>query len=595
LLSLKFWDKKVMFYMTLKILRSFTFFHKVRLKNIFLRFFKDLFIWKEIEKMIEANFISISNSFIYNSKKKFSFPLLSAFLFNFYMLEMDLYLEKFIFQYNLKKNFYKTFQNAENVFYSYKYTLKHFFPLKVEQSLSSVVDIRLLSYVKYKNLSKYFSFNQKFSRIYEKNIYYSRYLDSLILGFISSKAFVYFLKSKLLTFLKTKLHFSIKELKIFNFGGKNTIFLGVCINSVQTLKNFNRLRLNRKYFLQAFGKILNKQNSLYNFLNKSFYYNFKFDFYHLFNDNCFKSSSILKNFCSLTFYSQSLYYIRINSVFFRLQKNLFLSGETLTSFKYLNFNKYNKYVFNFYNLKLQILLQHILKNLSSYLSSSLSPLELKLYNSFLQLKRKALLLYNEYQSVNLFSNTYENENSQFYNAFFNKHIFSKKAIFSPPKKKSLVYNSYFLPSSKNFSSESFKFFIPFKILLNKLKSLGFLHPFKTRPISNVHFLFFEDDFIIRSFGFIAYSFLHWFSLCEDFFRLRFLVELIRESCFLTLCRKHNKSKIWAYSVYSFDLIISKTLNSTKSFFPGHKYIYLRKVKSLNSDYFDFDESFFLEN
>jgi hypothetical protein len=581
--------------MTLKVLRSFTSIHKTRLKNVFFRFLKDPFIWQEIEKMIETNFVNISNNSIYDSRKNLSSSLLSSFLFNLYMLEIDFYLEKFIFKYSLKKIFYKGFKSIKKSFSSYKYKLNNFFPLRVEQNLKSLSNLRTLNYFKYNKLNNYIFFYNKFSRVYEKNVYYCRYLDALILGFISSKTFVSFLEAKVVTLLRTNLHFDIKELTIFDFKEKNVIFLGIYINPTRNSKFFSNLRVNRKYFLKTFGKILKSQSLLSNFLNKRFHYNFNSDIYRLFPNRSFCTFSSRKSFCDLIFHSQALYYIRLNNLFLTHYKNEFSCDENLTSFKYLDFSKYNKYVFNFYNSKLQILLQHILKNLSSYLSSSLSPLDLKLYNFLLQFKRNILLLYNECEPLVSFSNQDENKNSKLYIGFSSTGILFRKSMFFSVKKKSLLYNNFFLLKSKISLFESFNFFIPFKILLKKLKSLGFLHPFKNRPISNVHFIFFEDVYIIKSFGFVAYSFLHWFSLCKDFSRLRFLIELIKESCFLTLCRKHNKSKVWAYSVYTFDLIISKNLHSTKSFFPKRDFFYLEKIDVLNSWYFDFDESFFLES
>nr|YP_009512076.1 maturase [Euglena hiemalis]AXI98008.1 maturase [Euglena hiemalis] len=143
--------------------------------------------------------------------------------------------------------------------------------------------------------------------------------------------------------------------------------------------------------------------------------------------------------------------------------------------------------------------------------------------------------------------------------------------------------------------KSFKNLKIFFLLININNLLVFCILSKNRAISNIHFLFFEDIDIIKIFGFVAYSFLHWFVLCEDFFRLRYLVGLIKESCFLTLCRKHNKSKVWAYSAYTFDLIISKNLHFTKSFFPKQKDFNFKKINSLSSWYFDFNDSLFLED
>lgn len=70
--------------------------------------------------------------------------------------------------------------------------------------------------------------------------------------------------------------------------------------------------------------------------------------------------------------------------------------------------------------------------------------------------------------------------------------------------------------------------------------------------------------------------------------------MLRESCFLTICRKHNKSKSWAYDVYTADLNIFGNLFITKSYFPTRKRVLFMKKKffPLKFQLF-FDDKFFL--
>lgn len=82
-------------------------------------------------------------------------------------------------------------------------------------------------------------------------------------------------------------------------------------------------------------------------------------------------------------------------------------------------------------------------------------------------------------------------------------------------------------------------------------------------------------------------------LIDNFAKVKVLINLLRESCFLTLCRKHNKSKSWAYSVYTPNLILSRSLFSTKSFFPSRKNVIKMKKKFVINSYFPFDEEFFI--
>lgn len=111
-------------------------------------------------------------------------------------------------------------------------------------------------------------------------------------------------------------------------------------------------------------------------------------------------------------------------------------------------------------------------------------------------------------------------------------------------------------------------------------------------MSNLSLIFFSDNFVIKSSSYIVYSLLCWFSFCNDFFKLKFFVELIRESCLLTLCRKHNKTRSWIYNSYTYELIIFKNLYYGKVFFPDAKFVsklYNKKYFLLEN--FELDESF----
>jgi len=68
-------------------------------------------------------------------------------------------------------------------------------------------------------------------------------------------------------------------------------------------------------------------------------------------------------------------------------------------------------------------------------------------------------------------------------------------------------------------------------------------------------LYLEDTKLIKSFSYICYIFLTWFRCCKNLLKLKSFIAIIRESCFLTLARKHNKNKAWAYKVYTSDCVM----------------------------------------
>nr|P31916.3 RecName: Full=Maturase-like protein 2 [Euglena gracilis]CAC69146.1 maturase [Euglena gracilis] len=577
--SIKFWDSQIKNFMTLKIIKLFDYVHKVRLKNIFSKFTYDSFFFVEIDKMFNLNLVNISSNLIYNSIENFGCSLLSSFFLNLYILEGDFFLDRFIFKICFKRNLFKTFFSFKKVSFFYQYSLKNFIPLRLEKNFFVSSFLKEVNSGKYHNIDIFYLFNNKVFTVYEKNIYYVRYLNFLIFGFLSSKNFIFFFKLKYLFFLRNKLYFNFREVQIFSSSNDKVIFLGVYIAYNKIYNFFEKLRVNKKYFLNVFQKIITKHNTFLKALKNIFHYSRCFNF---FKKNCYPNFYKKKNFSFFNFYTESFRILKFFDAFFINTHHFFLPVELITSTKLVNFQKYTMYSFDFYNQKLSILLKDILENFNQFLSCSLVSIDLNLYNCLFEFKKHLVLLYNYYSPVYSFFSK-----RQRYKLNFNSFNYYSFSNFSGQNR------SFF--SSKANQFRFFKFFVPFKVFLKKLRLLGFIHPFKFRPIGNVRLLLFEDKFILRNFGFFVYSVLNWFSICENFSHLRFFVELIRESCFLTLCRKHNKMKLWSYSVYTFDLVFSKSVYRTISFFPTRKFIFNLKRKSFLVDVrFNLDETIFLE-
>jgi hypothetical protein len=174
-------------------------------------------------------------------------------------------------------------------------------------------------------------------------------------------------------------------------------------------------------------------------------------------------------------------------------------------------------------------------------------------------------------------------------------------LYNGIKKEDYTYKSNFVIkkilflSNKNKKQTKTYFLIscPVSYILSKFENLGFINLRKKRPISNVKFLTYEDREIIRTFGAFSYSLLNWFRCVDNFSKVKFLIEVIRQSCILTLCRKHNKRKTWAYGVYTPNLILNYYIYENKSFFPTKKLVSTMKKSFLyNQIDFLFFETFF---
>lgn len=439
------------------------------------------------------------------------------------------------------------------------------------------------------NLLSNFKINCLSTQVYRKNVYFVRYLDSVFVGLIGSKSFVFFLQKKISTFLISQLHFGIKEVDIFGSKENNILFMGfnVRFSSCKKYLSFNSLFTNKKYKSRILSRLVKFQKRTDKMSLERFSSEFFINIGAILNTRKICSSSFSsKKLWSCIFQFEAVRVTRISKLILTNDKQSSVPSETFSVIRELSINKYQKYSFDVYHLRMQILLKDILKNFYPLLSNSILPIDLVLTQYFSEFKKKIILLYGDYNLKN---------------PLLSKSSFDKNLHQLSPMSYTNVMS--ILNLNKRYSNRIsiinddrlINFFIPFDFLFLKLRSLGFIHPYKNRPIGNAKFLFFEDSFIIKSFGYFAYSMLHWYRFCKNLNNLRSIVELIRESCFLTLCRKHNKSKSWAYITYTSDLVILRGLFDTKSFFPTRKFMLKLNKKKAFYVNFHIDEKFFLES
>lgn len=259
--------------------------------------------------------------------------------------------------------------------------------------------------------------------------------------------------------------------------------------------------------------------------------------------------------------------------------NYNLPSKCLSSFLRKNvLYKYQSYSFNLFINRIKLSIKQLLQFSSSFIIRSVTPVDIALKEILFQLNNN-YLFYKEDISTSLDRT-------------------KKLYIFDSCYKRDSVINSYNFIYDSFFSKVHFKklslqfsFFISFDNCFKILKYYGFVHVFKKRPISNARYLLFEDLYIIQSFGNLSYSILNWFRAVSNFYKVKFIIELIRQSCILTLCRKHNKHKNWSYGVYTPNLLVLRNLFNNRSFFPDRLFVIKMHSKFLISDYC-FNESFF---
>ncbi len=383
--------------------------------------------------------------------------------------------------------------------------------------------------------------------------------------------------------------------KFYNSNSENIFFLGFnLVLFVKKEKLSSSLKINKSFFKRIFHRLSNFHSKFSKYIT----YRFRSELLALVNKTFLDKKFLGKlsydrKFWLYVFQLESVKLTQFNKLLL-FNDNVGIPKELISTIKSSFYNQTQKYLFSFFISKLQILTRNLLKEKFLVISSSVIPLDSAIQNLLLDVRKKLFLFYNNTfftssflreeklienihnQNVELLSDLY-NLGFSISDKYFLKNLFFSKKSF------------------KNFPVlQRFELYISREFLYQYLRRLGFLHKLKNRPVSNPKYLFFSDGEIIRIFSYFATSFIGWFICVYNISDIKYIIELLRQSCLLTLCRKHNKRKLWALEIYTSDLLISDGLHTTFFSFPRKSFVLNLKRKFLffHSENF-FNEKFFL--
>lgn len=278
--QIKTW-KDITNFFSCQIVTCFSNLHLNRLKNIFFSCLGDSFLWREIEKLFNFNLLSFSFDAICENKSILKNNFLALILFEMYLFEFDIFLSYLSFTFSSAKNV--PFRVCNNPFINDNY----YFSLRLESKLNDFQTSSILNYSLFKFENPYSVANYS---LFVKRFFNCRYKFHLLLGFTSSRKFSFFLKSKLIAFLRTVLYFDLQRV---TFSSKEIFFIGFCINSffskvlqddfvkpsilnkkiVLTEKLYLRLKAIKKKFLNSFLSRV-RYELIINFLKRNDYLRF---------------------------------------------------------------------------------------------------------------------------------------------------------------------------------------------------------------------------------------------------------------------------------------------------------------------------------
>lgn len=498
---------------------------------------------------------------------------LSKFLLNLYLIELDNFVSKM--SVNLINSV--ALFHTNSTFLSDNKSigvLLNYIPLKFIQNIKFFHNSKYYSISCFKNMKQTldvdnFIFKAKF---FYRKVFYQRFLNHFLIGIFGTALFAKLVTLKIKDFIGSNIRFNfgvfqfldLKQIDIFHmgFGFKFVPFrinklriLYLTRNNNYSSKVISRIKLRKLKISGLFKTRITSE--LISHLTKIMYLK-KLEF------NYFTERLLW----TYIFQLESVRCIQNNKLLGIDEEKYIISDDVFSEFKdsIIGYNVYSKYSFDLYVQKLEVILRKVILDFSSLLSISINSFDLSI-NSLVSEVKNVLKFYN----------------NKFYSDNFALNNMLSNSINRSPNQ-----NTF-----DNFRS-TVKIFAPFLFLIKKFRKLGFLHPLKYCPIGNSKYFIFEDYYIIQQFDFLLISLLTWYRCSDNFSKVKLFAEFFRESCLLTLARKHNKSKAWVYSVYTSDFILYRGFLSEKRF-------YSSKLSTLNLSkkflflyaYNFFDEQLFL--
>lgn len=556
------------FFLTFNLQSSFNSINKYRLKNIFLKLVGDLRLWNEIDKMWSAGLIDFSFSLV--EDEDFFSIFFCKFLFNFYLAELDLYVTNSLSLY-FDSYFYTS--SKFSFFSISKLVSNDYVSLKVGKSFVDLKSLKISRTTKLYSSSFLNKLTPTNVTFFEKRIHYVRYLEFVLIGIVGSKAIAMQIKEKVLSFLKGNLHLSISNFNLTCTSQAALLFLGYSIKFSLLDSFYDSSKKNFSiYSNKLFSRLNTQQEGFAKILLSRLYTEFSVHIKNLFSE--------YKNFLTSNNNKFFLYLFQLESVRSMQISKLVLTNDfsdlfpTKIFFRNSNFNFnefvfYEKYFFDVYLTKVKKRLGFSIQSIPIFLEKSFFPIDLSFEFLFTELNKKLSIVYNKTKNlqmlkVNKLRSLYLGKIHNFFGL-----------LFSVEDVKLLSKACYYSVSFRSLCF--FEINISVKNVFMRLRNLGFVHFNRYRPISNSKYLFFDDSYIIACYGYLAYFLINWFGYADNFTKIRLLVEYLRQSCFLTLCRKHNKNKNWSYNVFTTNLVVCHNLFVLSSFYPTRRNIlYFRK-------------------
>jgi len=547
---IKSWPTNLSWFIKFDIVKAFDTVNRNRLKNIFLKYCPDHRIWSEINKLMKAEIVGL----------KITSPddlgvsqgsVLSPFLFNVYMTELDNFIESLKAKYNSTGSASGVDPSVHNKYEQFARKFRTKTGLAGTLAKCGSPDLVLALYKKERSefFKKYGSTRGENKNL--RQIVYVRYADDFVLGVAGPRDFALKIATEIETFIKSDLRLKVHDVSLTSRDKGAIQFLGFNVY-LSSIKNKARTKSNKiksivKYKKRSIARLKGSDarisQAYFNSIKHGFL-NYLQNMYEKLNLKKDKNTdlALVQNFINKNLKDilrnslQSSNGINTNLALRRFtqhfkdlfSKNIAISLEVWEE----NFKELEPFKENF---TATAELSKVIKARDNFLAE-LKAIEGSVVDKTREAaKKEAIELYRKKQSLKSLNKSPFSK--------FSEREFARTAEL-------LSLRTMDITRSRRISIR-----FDIKSFYLKLADLGFYSAKRNSPLSVPRLIFLNDYEIINFYNLLIRGYLNWFRCADNFTSAKNIIWTLRMSCLKTLARKHKKDLKWALKIFTINVTI----------------------------------------